>query len=125
MTRIISKISTNITVSSTTTIPPTTPQFTYLLPPQPIQLYSLQVSGDSNLVGTKYSYLIVISSIIQDGNTYQSFAAGTTTFEFVPSTWQGGMPLAPGTQISVYAYNSGSATVDASLSVEILASVPT
>lgn len=121
MTRVISKVKTNIAVSSATVIPPNTPQFEYTLPGTPTQLYSLDMSVDSTFQ-SDYSYLVVISTIIQDGNDYTLFPSNETSYEFVPSTWQNGVPLAPNTQIKIYAYNSGGATTDGHFSVSIFAS---
>lgn len=121
MTRVISKVSTNITASSTAVVPPTAPQFSYLLPNSPTQLYSLNIAVDSTFQ-SGYSYRIVINSIVQDGNNFQLFPTNQTSYEFVPQTWQNGIPLAPNTLIEVYAYNSTSASSDGHMSVSILAS---
>ncbi|MEM3264667.1 MAG: hypothetical protein QXH07_01805 [Thermoplasmata archaeon] len=121
MTRIISKVVTNIDVPSSQTTPPVSPQFSYLLPNSPTNLYSLNIAVDSTFQ-TGYSYLIVISTIIQDGNDYRLFPSNQTSYEFVPQTLQGGIPLAPNTLIQVYAYNSTGAASDGHFSVSILAS---
>ncbi|MEM3264923.1 MAG: hypothetical protein QXH07_03100 [Thermoplasmata archaeon] len=121
MTRIISKVVTNIDVPSSQTTPPVAPQFSYLLPNSPTNLYSLNIAVDSTFQ-SNYSYLVVISTIIQDGNDYRLFPSNQTSYEFVPQTLQGGIPLAPNTLIQIYAYNSNAAASDGHFSVSILAS---
>ena len=121
MTRFISKVVTNIDVPHTVTAPTPQPQFSYLLPNSPTHLYSLNIAVDSTFA-SNYAYKVVISTIIQDSNNFTLFPSGQTSYEFVPSSLSNGIPLASGTRIDVYAYNSGGATADGHFSVSILAS---
>jgi hypothetical protein len=118
--RVISKVATDIDVSASQTIPPTIAQFRYLLPNLPTNLYSLSIAVDSTFQAN-YSYKLIISSIIQDYNNFALFPANATSYEFVPNTFHGGIPLAPNTLIEIYAYNSQGASSDGHFSVSILA----
>jgi len=121
MTRFISKVETGIDVPYTVTMPTPNPQFSYLLPNSPSQLYSLNIAVDSTFL-SYYSYKIIITTIIQDSNNFTMFPSGQTSYEFVPASLSNGIPLASGTKIIIYAYNSNGATSDGHFSVSILAS---
>ncbi len=121
MTRIISKIKTNIVASYLQTTPSKSPLFSYNMPTSPTLLFSVSLAVDSTFQ-SDYSFLLIIDGIEQDLNDYSFFPSNSSSYEFVPSTAQGGLPIGAGAIISIYVYNTGGASIDGHISISILAS---
>ena len=89
--------------------------FSYTASPQGALLYLMALSYDSTAAGN-YKYIIDGLNIKQ--NVFNTFPAGATSFDLVPSGTA--LFVAPNTNINVYAYNYNSATSDGSMTVFLM-----